>query len=480
MWPACAGHVVPLCLLVKLCLSMEQSTSMNRIATGDSDHDMLGPLPLPSDTSRVKLVHLLAIALEGYRGWHEQMARLAQRDALEEFLGYAASTVPYYRDSLKTLSNTPDLSDFPLLSRDDLVREGTRMHSENLRNAQVQHRFTGGTTNRKSIRIPRDAVSWYGFDLYGYERWSSSERRIASQLRPGKTGVVHVQNYLHWKEESLFLPGMNLSLLRGRRLGRSPLCDRTLVQFLRTEPVPILSGKPSVLRYLSEIDALIPPDPTTIRPTIILVGGENLHDDEREYLEEWFRCPVYSEYRSTECGLIATECSFKRGHHVMPHTVHLQVLGRDGVARDEGTGELLVTNPANRCVPLVNYRTGDWATVVRTRCDCGFEGQTITELFGKECRAFQLGGRTTESRELARLLEPFPLLRYRVHQRAEKLFIDWVPDANCQDALSVSNAIEALLGSELGATECDVRPVSYSGMQPGIGSKQLRFASRIA
>jgi coenzyme F390 synthetase len=109
----------------------------------------------------------------------------------------------------------------------------------------------------------------------------------------------------------------------------------------------------------------------------LVAGGESFAEESRKYLSEFWGCPVYNTYGSTE-GTMCGECSAVTGLHVPEDIVHLDVYDprlqgfvRDG---DCGRGVLSTLLPVGgkSGMVLLNYDTEDTTLVIsRKRCTCG-------------------------------------------------------------------------------------------------------------
>ncbi|KGO32639.1 hypothetical protein JT06_19210, partial [Desulfobulbus sp. Tol-SR] len=51
--------------------------------------------------------------------------------------------------------------------------------------------------------------------------------------------------------------------------------------------------------------------------------------------------------------------------------------------REGERGEIVGTGLYNRCMPLIRYRTGDYATRLAPRCPCGRAWDRFTEVEGR-------------------------------------------------------------------------------------------------
>ncbi|MBI5480541.1 MAG: phenylacetate--CoA ligase family protein, partial [Deltaproteobacteria bacterium] len=93
----------------------------------------------------------------------------------------------------------------------------------------------------------------------------------------------------------------------------------------------------------------------------------------RRVIEEAFGCRVYDKYGSREFSGIAYECEAHAGHHVVAEGYIVEVL-RDGRPAAPGeTGEVVITDLNNFCMPFIRYRIGDLAEAMDNSqaCPCG-------------------------------------------------------------------------------------------------------------
>jgi phenylacetate-CoA ligase len=247
-------------------------------------------------------------------------------------------------------------------------------------------------------------------------------------MRPGENGIVLVTNKRTHLRTTVPVVSMKAAMFRRLVIGRRAEEDAAAVQVLRTEPVPILYGKPTYLLELLELDRALG-GMGRIRPMVILVAGENLFEDDRARLEEWFGCVAYNSYASTEGGLLASECTHRTGLHVASRFVEMEVLTETGEVRREGTGELVLTNKLNWAMPFVRYRTGDWGTLRLLRCACGYEGPTLVELPGREARCFDTAHASrVDTHTLDRLFFELRVRAFQLIQRSPtRYLVRWAP-----------------------------------------------------
>lgn len=109
-----------------------------------------------------------------------------------------------------------------------------------------------------------------------------------------------------------------------------------------------------------------------LRPTEIWTGGECLHTPVRERLQRVFGCRVRNGYGASEFLSIAWDCD--HGNlHVNADWVLLEPVDAQHrpVPPGAASASVLLTNLANRALPLIRYDLGDSITVRTEPCACG-------------------------------------------------------------------------------------------------------------
>jgi phenylacetate-CoA ligase len=100
----------------------------------------------------------------------------------------------------------------------------------------------------------------------------------------------------------------------------------------------------------------------------------------RERIERELGVEAFDHTGATEVGAYGFSCSARDGVHVNESEFVVEILDpRTGEARDQGDGELVLTNLGRWGMPVIRYRTGDRARAVREACRCG---RTLVKLVG--------------------------------------------------------------------------------------------------
>ena len=122
----------------------------------------------------------------------------------------------------------------------------------------------------------------------------------------------------------------------------------------------------------------------TIKPILIMSGGEHLAEELRASLIEAFDCTVQKTYVSKELGVIASECSCG-GLHVNDDWVLLEPVDGNNkpVAFGEPCEHVLATSMYKTLFPVIRMNLPDKIKFLNTPCPCGNPSPRIVVLAGK-------------------------------------------------------------------------------------------------
>lgn len=103
----------------------------------------------------------------------------------------------------------------------------------------------------------------------------------------------------------------------------------------------------------------------------IFITMSNIPQSMIDYLHSAWGCRVSTHYGLTESGWgLAVDCDICPGYHYdeLNHIVEVVDPETGGPVPEGQEGEVVLTNIARECMPLIRYRTGDIATLTRSVC----------------------------------------------------------------------------------------------------------------
>jgi phenylacetate-CoA ligase len=168
---------------------------------------------------------------------------------------------------------------------------------------------------------------------------------------------------------------------------------------------PVMLGDPQAFAALANVDIQRPPQ-------VLVSSIMHLSDGLANQLTARYGCPVIDLYALTEAGIVAVKT--ERGHRVLPHDLYVEILDEHDEACPAGVrGEITLTGGRNPFLPLLRYRTGDYASLA------WHDGHaTLVGLEGRQPVCFPTTTGVVHSMEVTRLVRQFPIVRYQLYQDA--------------------------------------------------------------
>jgi len=116
----------------------------------------------------------------------------------------------------------------------------------------------------------------------------------------------------------------------------------------------------------------------------ILCSSESLFEGQREFIEKVFGCKVHCHYGHTEKCVLAYECPVSGKYHVFPQYGYTEIIHPSGRECVKGeVGEIVATGFNNWAMPLIRYRTQDYAQFGGYGCKCGRNYMVLDKIEGR-------------------------------------------------------------------------------------------------
>ncbi|MGZ5198836.1 MAG: capsule biosynthesis protein CapK [Telluria sp.] len=182
--------------------------------------------------------------------------------------------------------------------------------------------------------------------------------------------------------------------------------------------------------------------PLTVAPRALISVSMTLLPGLRKRLEVRFGCPVLDIYSLNEVGPVGVFDVDLGGHLLLQPGLYVEILGSDGRPVPVGEmGEITVTGGFNFCLPLLRYRTGDFASLASSN-----EGPVLVGLSGRRPVRYLAGGTWINNIDVTHALLPFPISHFNVHQHADaRVVLRLAPDSMVH-AGAAHDALASLFG----------------------------------
>jgi phenylacetate-CoA ligase len=320
---------------------------------------------------------------------------------LKEFVRYCRDEVPFYR----ARADWPDdFFSLPSTTRTDIRREPWSFVPDAADLSQLVVYRTSGTTGNllnliahpvapnRYLPLIETALAAYGVAIEGGHRVSIIQ--VCSQRRTFT--LASVMSYF----DSAGFAKINLNPPDWT----SP-DDR--VRFLDDCDAEIYTGDPFAFAELARLEL-------KTRPKALVSSATTLLPDQRAFLEAHFGCPLIDMYALNEAGPVAF--SREAGHEVLPHDLYVEILDDAGRPMPAGErGEIVVTGGVNPNLPLIRYRTGDFAAL-----DFAGPLPRLVDFAGRKPVHFcTASGKVVSSIDVTVALFDIPLSFYALHQSVD-------------------------------------------------------------
>jgi phenylacetate-CoA ligase len=342
------------------------------------------------------------------------------------------------------------------VTRDDLRRDLASFVPVDVPLGRVLEGTSSGSTGA-AVRVPLHPVA-VAADLVLLQHLVSSAG-AAWEPTPGRLGLVNLVDqrdaFTYASAMTGFrrppgtpAPGMarvNLDPGAWRRPGdREAFLAAQDPQVLSSSPLPLLA-----LARLAQEHGL------DLHPVALVSGAAHLSDVARARLRATWDVPVVDLYGLRETGAVAARTGTGPFVVVAGRRVWVEVLDDDGAPVPDGVlGEVVVTVDENPYLPLLRYRTGDRARIVRRG--------GLVELHDLEGRSpvryLRPDGAWVPSVDAAQHLQAHGMAAWQLHQSADgSVVLDVVPDSpgdtGARAARAAGDAVGHLLGRHVAVRE---------------------------
>jgi len=368
----------------------------------------------------------------------------------------AATASPFYRELFSSIGITPadiscwdDFRRLPVVSKADF-RARNRDFFASPRHHWADILATSGTTG-EPVYLPMTRG-----DLARVARWGG-ETLAHSGIR--HRDLVHLTMPM---ASGMWMAGFGFYLCfsaAGASVARfGPGFVRESLQAIDNLQATVVHGVPSFLlrlgRAAKEADISLPVRMVTSIAENVMnqqLGRNSLG----KMIEEAWGVPLVSTYGGSEGPFLAAECPARRGLHVHPREILVEILD-PATLEPLPAGEIgvvTITTIGVKGVPLVRYNLGDLSFLVEGRCPCGRDSQRLGPVMARTDDMMKIHGATVYPGAVENALLEVPGIaawQLEAYSTAEKDELRlYIAPASGIDALELSPAVARAIRSRL-------------------------------
>lgn len=358
-------------------------------------------------------------------------------DWAKEFALRAVAEVPFYR---RRNVSADSFSSIPTFGRAELKREPWSFVPDSQRLDELIVYYTNGTTGQRLNVLSHPEVSSIYLPAL---RAALATRGVRLEGGSGKVSIITVcaqASTFTYASVSSFLDdaGFIKINLNPNEWRKAEDC----VRFLDSCDTEIYTGDPISFVALAKL-------PLKTRPKAMVSTAMILLPGLQKELEEHFQCPVIDVYSMTEARTIAVGTD--RGYEIIPHDLYVEILDGEGKLCPPGVrGEVTLTGGPNPFLPLLRYRTGDYAAMEFDGTKpllMDFEGRPPTLFLNST-------GKIVNNIDVSYVLREFPIAQFALHQNRDRSLVfrlngDVDKDAVRQALLNLFGEDQSLIIKEL-------------------------------
>ena len=353
----------------------------------------------------------------------EQIKKI-QYKRLKKIVEYSRCYSPYFKNLYASIGNDFKLEQLPITNKTEMMKNFNDWITDSNINIQKIEKFTkdienvgrmidnkylvfktsGSTGNPATVLYDKQNID-VASSVAAFRTFARKED-FKAFIKKGKTTAGVFANY------GFYLAcGMSryLQLQMPRNKNKITVdvnaSEEQIIKELNEFNPSMLSGYPSNLALLSNFEEL------TIKPDVVITGGELLTDEIRKKLIDKFNCYVQTHYSCTEAGEIACECSEKH-LHINEDWVILEPVDKDNNSVGYGvrSDKVLITNLSNYIQPFIRYELTDRVVVHNEKCKCG-----------KNSCWLEIEGRTDDILEFENGVLIAPMSFYKILEEIEEI-----------------------------------------------------------
>lgn len=328
---------------------------------------------------QAKLVAKLAAA---WRSQYWSGSRIAewQGARLVETLRHAVTHVPFYRElgiRAADIQSPADLARFPILTKAEIQRQGSRMLTEGLAPSDLHWSRTSGSSGEPTSTA-------FDHDAWLMTRYVLKIRRLfaLTGFRPGQRVLIVTEA----RPEELgelgeAAPG-GVPGFRQKFISIHAPFEQHVETLISWRPTALYAYPSWLTELLDTARAMrreLPKIPVVFTSSEVLTMGV------RARVRSALGCKVCDIYGSTEFKEVAWQCEHGR-YHVNFESVWIEPLPLDR------PGPLVISTVVNRAMPLIRFGVGDEAIGALESCACGRHSGVISTVNGREADVIELPG----------------------------------------------------------------------------------------
>jgi len=357
-----------------------------------------------------------------------------QLERLQSTLNRAYRNVPFHKKRFKEMGidlsqieNLSDIARLPFMKRQNISENYPyNLFAVPLRDI-VRIHTAPGTTHNPTVSgyTPQDLSNWQAILARALQASNVTAHDILQiTLNPGLANWGRDYKYGAEAIEASVIP-------------QTPMAIEKKLMVLRDYKTSVLITTPSSALQLADYVRKNEINTNVFELKTLIITGEAIGRDNRQNLEAALHVNIWSHYGLSEVPgpAIAFECDAHEGLHINEDHFLPEIIDPDtGDFLPEGqSGELVLTTLTTRAFPLIRFKTGDQAKIIKAPCSCGRNLCRIDWQGDRTDGLINIDGIKVHKKQIQLSIQtllnlPSDASKFYIRKQEEKKYIEvWIP-----------------------------------------------------
>ncbi len=309
-----------------------------------------------------------------YESFKRNFHNIDSEERLLSVVNFAIRNVPYYRNrygNLEIHSVVEFQEKIAFIDKDEVMRHWKDFIADNVKLSECVIGTTGGTSG-KPLKLVNSTRRYVEELVFMHTMWQTTgwNYHIRGVIRNHKLPASRTYMLNPITKEVIF-----------DAFRISPNYVRKIVRVLQKYHVEYIQAYPSAAYQFCKLCKANAIDISFLR--CFLCGSEAVTEEQYAFIVKDMKIGLFSWYGHSEKLILGGTTHGGRDLYIEPKYGYFELIGMSGnvISRKDERGEMVGTTFYNYCMPLIRYKTGDYA--VLSQDISGREDVILKEVVGR-------------------------------------------------------------------------------------------------
>ena len=295
---------------------------------------------------------------------------------LLDVVNYSLANVPYYKDlynglKINSIEEFENIIDF--IEKDTVLNDLNKFLSTDFSNGKYDLVTTGGTTGTPmKLYVPKDR---YKVELAAvHSAWNRVGYNFSKRAVLRNSKVIDRPYEINPITREYIFDGFNLTESNFYHIYN--VMKKRNIKFLHAYTSNAFAFSKFLVSHKLDVSFI----------HAFLTASENVYPHQHEYITNTAGIRHYNIYGHSEKLAFAGFCKDSDIYHFEPSYGYVELINDNNlkVCTPGEIGEIVASTISNKGMPLIRYKTGDYAEYAYNECpNCGHKGLSVKRILGR-------------------------------------------------------------------------------------------------